>query len=91
MLNQAILVGKVEEIIMDSEQKSIKLSITRNFRNDSSKEFDTDLINLVLSENLIESYKSYIKVGDTLAAKARLMVDNNELLVIAEKLSFISD
>ncbi len=84
MLNQVILVGRVEEI--DRNEPRITLRIERPSKNGK----DYDFIPLLLNENLTESTFEYIKEGITLGAKATLYVEDGFVTVIAEKLTFIN-
>lgn len=84
MLNQVILVGRVEEI--DRNEPKITLRIERA----SKYGKDYDFVPLLLNENLAESTFEYIKEGSTLGAKATLYVEDGLVTVIAEKLTFIN-
>ncbi len=76
MLNQAILVGTVEEL----KEESIKLLVSR--RDDGE-----DIIEVNIGTLL--THKEYLKVGSTVGVKARLVVEENQIKVISEKMTFI--
>jgi len=84
MLNQVILVGRVEEI--NRNEARITLRIERVSKHGK----DYDFVPVLLNENLAESTFEYIKEGSTLGAKASLYVEDGFVTVIAEKLTFIN-
>jgi single-stranded DNA-binding protein len=85
MLNQTILVGKVEDI----KDSRVVIKTTRNYRNQDTGEFDSDYIKVYLTDGLIDNDR--IKAGMTIAIKGRLeqLYDAPLLSIVAEKLSFI--
>ena len=84
MLNQVILVGRVEEI--NRNEPKITLRIERVSKDGK----DYDFVPLLLNENLAKSTFEYIKEGSTLGAKAILYLEDGFVTVIAEKLTFIN-
>lgn len=87
MLNQSIVVGKIEELA-DSD---VFVRVTRNFKNKDTGEYDSDVFKVALSDSLSGTVKDMCAVGDTIAIKARLEQDKyyNNVKVVAEKISFI--
>ena len=82
MLNQVILVGRVNKI--DKLSGIVSIDIRR------PNEKDTDLIPITLNEGLIESVLEYLTEGSTIGGKASLQMDNNILRIVGEKLTFIN-
>jgi len=82
MLNQVILVGRVNKI--DKLSGIVSIDIRR------PNEKDTDLIPITLNEGLIESVLEYLTEGSTIGVKASLQIDNNILRIVGEKLTFIN-
>lgn len=82
MLNQVILVGRVNRI--DKLAGIVSIDIKR------PNEKDTDLIPISLNEGLIESVLEYLSEGSTIGVKASLQIDNNILRIVGEKLTFIN-
>ncbi len=82
MLNQVILVGRVNKLDRNAGIVSIKIKRT--------DETESDLIPVSLSDELIENIIEYISEGSTIGVKASLRIDNNFLRIYAEKLTFIN-
>jgi len=82
MLNQVILVGRVEKLDKLAGILSIKIK--------RADETESDLIPVSLSDELIENIVDYITEGSTIGVKASLRIDNNFLRIYAEKLTFIN-
>ena len=89
MLNQVVLVGRITEIPETEEKNKIIISVPRAFKN-SDGEYDVDFIPVQLFKPLNESVKEYLTTGDLVGVKGRLQVIDKELLVVAEKLTFLS-
>lgn len=93
MLNQAILVGKVQSVSnLAPNILTVTLAVVRNFKEPDSDEFQTDYISVYVDAELAKHSKDYIQVDATLAVKARLIQPKNAVApsIIAEKLSFIN-
>jgi len=82
MLNQVILVGRIDKV--DKLAGIVSINIKK------SNEKDSDLIPVTLSEGLIESVRDYLTEGSTIGVKASLNIDNNILRIIGEKITFIN-
>jgi hypothetical protein len=82
MLNQVILVGRVNRI--DKLAEIVSIDIIRP--NDK----DSDLIPVILNEGLIDSVLKYLTEGSTIGVKASLNIDNNILRIRGEKVTFIN-
>ena len=82
MLNQVILVGRVEKL--DKAAGILSIIIKR------TNETESDLIPVSLNEGLVENIVDYINEGSTIGIKASLKIDNNFLRIVAEKLTFIN-
>ena len=87
MLNQSIVVGRIEELT----SSDVFVRVTRNFKNKNTGEYDSDLLKVTLGSSLSDSLPNRCAVGDTIAVKARLEQDTyyNNVRIIAEKISFI--
>ena len=85
MLNQVILVGKVKEI----KGGKIKIAVNRTFKNEEGI-YESDIIPVVLSGCLNETFKDYCKVDDVIGVKGRLESTERKIYVCAEKVTFLS-
>ena len=79
MLNQVILVGRIEKI----ENNLIILKVFKHYKNDVG-EYEPMYIDVFLKE------KIFSQVNDTIGVKGYLDIINNELIVKAEKVTFLS-
>jgi hypothetical protein len=86
MLNQAIVVGVLESIV----DGILFLRVERNYRNQSGV-YDSDFVQLKLSEFILESTNQYLKEGSMIAAKCRLVQEtfDSPLQLVADKVSFL--
>jgi single-stranded DNA-binding protein len=82
MLNQVILVGRVNKI--DKLAGIVSIDIKRP--NDK----DSDLIPVNLNEGLIDSVLEYLSEGSTIGVKASLNINEGILRVTGDKLTFIN-
>ena len=97
MLNQVMVIGRlVETPILEENEKGIKvtvitLAVSRCFKNDEGL-YDTDFIKCETYRTLAETTTEYCKKGDLVAVKGRLeCLDNNNLHLIAEKITFLAN
>lgn len=82
MLNQVILVGRVNQL--DKLAGIVSIDIKRPNQKDS------DLIPVILSDAIMESVLEYLSEGSTIGVKASLQIDNNILRIVGEKVTFIN-
>lgn len=85
MLNQTILVGKVDAVGV----RELMLIVERNYKNKEGL-YDKDFVRIFFPELMEESLR-LIDKDMTVAVKARLEQDhyNSPLKVMAEKVSFL--
>lgn len=82
MLNQAVLVGRVYEIInAKNNEVTITLAV-KNFENQDN----IDFVKFTLYKNFAE----YCKKGDIIGVKGKLSTINDNLTIIVEKITFLS-
>lgn len=91
MLNQIVLVGRItKEIEVEGETKAIvTLAVPRSFKN-TDGEYETDLIPCVLWNGIATNTKEYCRKGDLVGIKGRVQSDENGIVLVAEKLTFLS-
>ena len=93
MLNQTILVGKVESVSnLAPNILTVTIAVVRNYKEPDSDVYQTDYISVYVDAELAKHSKDYIQVDATIAVKARLIQPKNAVApsLIAEKLSFIN-
>ena len=94
MLNQTVLVGRIsnDPIIEEMEDRkycNITLAVPRSYKNENG-EYDTDLIPITLWNGIAENTKEYCKKGDLVGVKGRIQAKDNNIEIVAEKLTFLS-
>ena len=94
MLNQIVLVGRMVEevkIIEENEKKYgyMDLKIPRSYKNNEGI-FEEDIIRVKLCGQVAENTYEYCKKGDVVGIKGRIENNNNELIIIADKVTFLS-
>lgn len=88
MLNQVILVGKVDHIGV----YSFTLAVQRNEKNPVTDKYDVDYIRVRVPESLEKSVNDNVKEGMTIGVKASISSDSNNFMEVwAEKLTMIKE
>ena len=97
MLNQVVIVGRLvsKPIVEENENgrkvSEITLAVSRSFKNDEGI-YDTDFIKCTLWNGIAENTVEYCNKGDSIGVKGRLQcLNGNELQVIAEKVTFLTN
>lgn len=85
MLNHVILVGTTHKI----ENNSIILKVSKHYKNDVG-EYERMYIKVILGENIANMSKEYCLINEVIGIKGYLDIINNELIVKAEKVTFLS-
>ena len=95
MLNQLVMVGRltedveVQQIDDDKIVAFIKIAIPRSFKNQDG-EYDTDIIECMLYNTIASNTAEYCKKGDLVGIKGRLENKEDKMIVVAEKITFLS-
>ena len=94
-MNNYIGVGR---IVNDTTNNTITLAITRHYKN-SDGTYDTDFIDVILSDYMTQTTAEYCRKGDLIGVKGRLetriITDDNlnkikQTYVVADRITFIS-
>ena len=85
MLNQCVLAGRIFEI----DGNVLKIATTRYYKNENG-EYDTDIISCKISENIAKQAKEFCKKGDFIGIKARIETEDENIIIIAEKLTLLN-
>lgn len=85
MLNQFMLVGRITKI----EQGKVVVAVPRNYKNNEGI-YDTDIISVTIKENIEENTREYCRKDDLIGIKGHIACLDNNLELVAEKLSFLS-
>lgn len=95
MMNNVVLIGRIDNDIekVENEEKTsykLMLKISRNFKNENG-EYETDLVPIELMSYIGSNVLQYCKKGDLIGAKGRIQSNENEISVIAERITFLSN
>lgn len=94
-MNSSTLVGRIEEIneikeLENGEKKvTITLAVTRSYQNEEG-EYETDFIPCVLWGNTAKTTTEYCEKGDVIGIRGRLQMSCRKLVVVAERVTFLS-
>jgi single-strand DNA-binding protein len=94
MLNQVVICGRIVDmtIIEQTDEKKVskvKIAVPRSYKNIDGT-YDTDFITCTLWNGIAENTMEYCKQGDIVGIKGRIQCTNDEMEIVAEKLSFLS-
>ena len=94
MLNQVNGVGRiVTDLKIAKENEKLKtnilIAVPRSYKNDNG-EFETDLLKIELWQQLAQNICEYCKKGDLVGIKGRLQNDKKNIIVYAEKVTFLA-
>lgn len=94
MLNQTVLVGRIVkdpviEEIEDRKYCNITLAVQRSFKN-AEGIYEEDIIPITLYQTIAHNAVDYCKKGDLVGVKGRIQAKENEIEIVAEKLTFLS-
>lgn len=95
MLNQVIIVGRVveEPTIKEKEDEkklcTITLAVPRSYKNVNG-EYDVDFIPCILWNAIAQNTVEYVRKGDVVAIKGRIQTNDNQINIIAEKVTFLA-
>ena len=91
MLNQIILVGRVQDIKQEQKKVVATLAIPQSFKNING-EYEVNIIDVSIYGTIAETTQEYAKKGDLIGVKGRLqrLEKDKTLEVIAERVTFLS-
>lgn len=95
MLNQIVLVGRIVSDLEINETENgrkattIQLKVPRSFKN-SEGIYEEDIIPVVLWNGIAENACEYCKVGDLVGVKGRVQSKEDKIVIVAEKMTFLS-
>ena len=94
MLKNLVLVGRIsniEERETDNEITTtiVTVAVPRSYKNTEGV-YETDFIPCVLYSGIAKNTMEYCKKGDTIGIKGKVQMKENQLEIIAEKVTFLS-
>lgn len=95
MLNQLVLIGRLVDKPIVKETKDsrkvsyIKIAVPRNYK-DVNSEYINDIIPITLYNGVAQNCESYCNKGNLLGVKGRIECIDDTVVIIAEKITFLS-
>lgn len=95
MHNMIYLIGRlvsdleVKETENGKKVSTVNLAVQRSFKNEEGI-YETDFIPVRLFDGIATNTAEYCRKGDLVGVKGRLESIDNNLIVVAEKLTFLS-
>ena len=94
MLNQTILVGRIVKEVEVKEVDNRKvayvtLAVQRSYKNEEGV-YETDFVPCTLWNQMAENVAEYCRKGDLVGVKGRIQNENNGIVIVAEKVTFLS-
>lgn len=95
MLNQVVIVGRInDEPLMGKLQDGtsfckIDLVVQRPYKNEEGV-YLSDIIPVMLYSHLCDNVTKYCHKGDLTSIKGRIEIENNDIVLKAEKVTFLS-
>ena len=94
MLNQLVLVGRLTsdvevKKIGDKKVSTIVIAVPRAFKS-ANGDYETDYIPCTIWNGVAETTSEYCKKGDLLGIKGRVESKDNNIHIVAEKITFLS-
>jgi len=89
MMNQIVLVGRLENIEFDNDYAHITLRCPRPSRNEAGI-YDSDSLCCIFKLNNSVNLREVCNIDDVIGIKGRLENKDGNLIVKAEKLTFLS-
>lgn len=95
-MNQIVLVGRlvgdpaIKKLENEGKASTITLAVPRSFKNIDGI-YETDFIPVILWNGIATNTCEYCHTGDVVAVKGRIQTKDNQIQIIAEKLTFLSN
>ena len=93
MLNQLVVIGRISEIIKESDKKiKVEIKVPRSHRNVDG-EYSSDIVTIMLYNTIAQNTIEYCNVGDLIGIKGRIerLDKNKPMEILAEKVTFLSN
>lgn len=87
MLNNFMLVGKINNIDLEDDKYVLTLKVLRGYKNENG-EYEEDLITIQVCNSLSDALNEYCSNGDTVGVKGRIQSSN---VLVAEKITFLNN
>ena len=88
MVNSVMLVGRLIENVNEGD-KGFAISVPRSFKNENG-EYENDIIPVKVWEGITNNLANWCVKGDLIGLRGRLEVQDEKVVVLAEKVTFLS-
>lgn len=89
MTNSAFLIGRLKETKQEGNKFIVTLICPRTYKN-SEGQYDVDYIDIILYNDLKSNVRKYCRENDLMGIKGRIETEDNKIILIAEKVTFLS-
>ena len=89
MLNQIVIVGRIKNIDKKDNECYVKISVPRPFKNEDG-EYESDILDVMLKDKIADNLVEWCSVEDLVGVKGRLEQTNKGMIIVAEKVTFLS-
>lgn len=86
MLNQVVLVGKIDNI--DFEKEQLILSVNKNYKN-SDGVYESILVPCLIEGDLVNTTREYYNKDDLVGVKGSLDIIDDKLYVLAKRITML--
>lgn len=88
MMNQILVVGTIVKI-ESNDRTIVTVSVTKPFKN-SDGEYESDSIPVTLYGEISATTMQYCRKGDVIGIKGRIQMESGIIVLVADRISFIS-
>lgn len=89
MLNQLVLVGRLQEIKKEEKGAKIILAVPRSFKNEEGA-YENDYIPVKLWGTVADNTAEWCNKGDLVEIKGRIQETEGKIELIGERVTFLS-
>lgn len=89
MLNQIVVVGRLQEIKKEEKGANVILAVPRSFKN-ADGEYETDHIPVRLWGSVADNTAEWCNKGDLVGIKGRMQETEGKIELIGERVTFLS-
>ena len=88
MHNMVYLIGRIASELENKEEQVFNVAVQRTLNEEGI--YETDIIPVLIKGTISTTTYKYCKKGDLVGVKGQLYTIDNKLIVMVEKLSFLS-
>jgi len=89
MNNNVVLIGRIANMRKEENNNIITIAVPE-YQKNSNGEYDVNFIDCLLSIGIAEPTTEYCKTGDLIGIKGKLKSKDKNIIVFAERLTFLT-